>query len=198
MPINSKQEECWRDVVGFEGFYLISDLGNVKNAHTNKPVKGYTNDNGYCVVGLYDRKKHKTVHLRIHRLVAESFLPNPDNKRTVNHRDGDKTNNVLTNLEWATHAENIRHAHESGLIKISENQRRAASRNLSKNRLLADCRKRCVLVDSMGRTIDFNSIKEAATYVSGSSGAIVLCCQGKKRTHKGYMWRYADGNQIER
>lgn len=82
---------------------------------------------------------YRTVHLgkkfyRVHRLVAQTYLPNPENKKTVNHIDGDKTNNMLCNLEWATSSENMQHAYNSGLKKISEAMRAAGrmSNNLFK------------------------------------------------------------------
>lgn len=191
MAVNSKQNEVWKDVPGLEGFYQISDAGNVRNRRTSLPMNPYVNDNGYCIVGLYSRKQGKTIHFRVHRLVAEAFLENPLNKRTVNHKDGDKTNNHVSNLEWATHKENLRHAHDTGLIVATERQRATAAKNIRKNRLLADSRKRCFFEDrASGIRKEFDSIREAATYVSGVPSAICLCCQGKKKAYKGFEWGY--------
>ena len=115
--------ESWKDIDGYEGVYQISDLGRVKSlARTNsigkrlkeKILKGHVNKKGYCVASLHNASGIRTV--KIHRIVASSFLKNPESKRTVNHIDGCKENNKLDNLEWATHQENIDHAIEMRLM----------------------------------------------------------------------------------
>jgi DNA-binding transcriptional regulator YiaG len=113
--------EVWKDVVGFEGFYQVSNKGRVKslNRYTNhnyggqalkksKILKIQNYKNGYTYVHLMNLSYHKKV--KIHRAVAEAFIPNPENKETVNHIDGDKSNNDISNLEWATWTENNNHA----------------------------------------------------------------------------------------
>lgn len=125
--------EVWRDIKGFEGVYKISNLGNVKSLYrviirSDKkpyPVKEkiiatnkYFNVNGrgYLGVCLIYNRRRKTKH--IHRLLAESFIPNPKNKPQVNHIDGNKLNNSLNNLEWVTASENIIHGYKLGLLKV--------------------------------------------------------------------------------
>lgn len=112
--------EVWKDVKGFEGAYMISNLGRVRSI----PRKGtrrneiraisYTHD-GYAKVRLIYKGKDKTA--RIHRLVAEAFIPNPENKETVNHIDGNKKNNNVNNLEWADRHEQLKHAYKNKLKK---------------------------------------------------------------------------------
>ena len=93
--------------------YTISDTGDVINIKTNTPKSAWVGANGYLTVDLYSKgKSHKHY---IHRLLAEHFIPNPLNKRTVNHIDGNKLNNSLDNLEWATYAENMKHAYDTNL-----------------------------------------------------------------------------------
>ena len=103
--LNTIQEE-YRPVVGFENLYEVSNLGNVRSYRRlmtqSKINSGYIRVR-FCLNG------HKTSEL-VHRAVAKAFLPNPENKREVNHKDGDRTNNVLSNLEWATSSENKQHA----------------------------------------------------------------------------------------
>ena len=190
MAVNSKQNETWKDIPGFEGFYQVSDAGSVRNKRTLKQVKPYLNGNGYCIVGLYSRKHSKTIHCRVHRLVAKTFIENPQNKRTVNHKDGNKTNNNATNLEWATHKENLRHAHDTGLIVASQKQREVAAKSMRKNRLFAKNKKRCFLEDDMGNRVYFSSIAEGAAYVEGVSSGVVNSCKKKKQTYKGFWWGY--------
>lgn len=115
--------EQWEFVKGFEN-YLVSSLGNVKtiNGKLRKVVYDSKNDYGY--VELWKNNKGKK--FRIHRLVAETFIPNTLGKEQVNHIDGDKKNNCVSNLEWVTPKENIRHAIENDLSSI-----KYGSKNLS-------------------------------------------------------------------
>lgn len=97
----SKEE--WRQVVGFED-YEVSSLGSVRNIETGRLLTGYTDKGGYIRVNL--RKNGRWHHKLIHRLVTETFIPNPENKPCVDHIDTIRTNNVVTNLRWVTHKEN--------------------------------------------------------------------------------------------
>ncbi|MBE8952238.1 MAG: HNH endonuclease [Quinella sp. 1Q7] len=110
-------DEIWRDVVGYEGYYKVSNFGRVKSFHKGKSkiLKFGVSPFGYLRVVLCKdfKKKNRPIHI----LVAQAFIPNPDNKRQINHIDGDKTNNHVSNLEWATPAENIHHAFAMGLRK---------------------------------------------------------------------------------
>lgn len=115
-------KEIWKDIDGFPG-YQVSSKGRVLNTVKQRYIKPCLDKTtGYMVVNLYDSdsKPHKK---SVHRLVAEAFIPNPENKRTVNHEDTDKTNNMVTNLSWATDSEQMLHAFEHGLC---ENTRMAA------------------------------------------------------------------------
>jgi len=119
-------EEIWKPVKGYEGLYEVSNLGRVKSLERfancryggtckEKILKGGKDGAGYLLVGICQNKKRKTK--KVHRLVAEAFLKNPENKKTVNHKDGVKANNFVENLEWMTHKENVRHASKTGLLK---------------------------------------------------------------------------------
>lgn len=112
-------DEIWKDVVGFEGRYRISSFGRVLSLQDNhgNPVERIRGTcfcrKGYELVQL---AKEGAVYTKlIHRLVAEAFLPNPGNRTTVNHIDGVKDHNYVTNLEWATYSENHKHAYQLGL-----------------------------------------------------------------------------------
>ena len=115
--------EQWKVVKGFEN-YLVSSLGNVKTINGKLKKVVYDSKNDYGYVELWKNNKGKK--FRIHRLVAETFIPNTLGKEQVNHIDGDKKNNCVSNLEWVTPEENIRHAIENDLSSI-----KYGSKNLS-------------------------------------------------------------------
>lgn len=115
-------EEIWRDIEGWEGRYQVSNLTRVRSLLNSnlqpreEPlIKAQVNDSsGYKMCAFYYDGRMKMV--KVHRLVAQAFIPNPENKPQVNHIDGDKHNNLPSNLEWCTGQENMDHAHETGLM----------------------------------------------------------------------------------
>lgn len=120
-------KEIWKPVVGYEGLYEVSNLGRVKTLpkthvfknggvynYPEKIMSACLNSNGYPQLKLFRNGVRKVT--AVHRLVAAAFIPNPENKTDVNHIDGVKTNNTVTNLEWATKLENSLHAKVNGLM----------------------------------------------------------------------------------
>ena len=94
----SNMIEDWKDIPGYEGFYVVSNNGRVMNVRSGRVLKVFNNYLGYKIVSLCRSGKQKT--FSVHRLVAEVFINNPDNLMEVNHKDEDKTNNNVDNLEW--------------------------------------------------------------------------------------------------
>lgn len=108
-------DELCKDVVGFEGLYSVNTNGIVKRISSQRALSP-AKRNGYKIITISGRKVLKKT-LKIHRIVAEAFIPNPENKPYVNHKDGNKLNNSLHNLEWVTAKENMQHAYKTGLSK---------------------------------------------------------------------------------
>ena len=132
--------EEWRDVAGYNGKYQVSNLGNVRSIDrtfvnacgvrvTRKgfPLKPMLNQGGYLKVTMHKRGKVNTEV--VHRLVAEAFIPNNKHLPQVNHKDGDKSNNAVSNLEWCTSLENMHHAAQKGLrnnaLEYAKSKRKA-------------------------------------------------------------------------
>lgn len=101
--------EKFKDIDGYEGLYQVTSWGRIFCIKKNRFMTPETTDKGYLRVDLYDTHG-KRKHCKVHRLVADAFIPNPDNKPQINHLDGNKQNNSITNLEWCTNAENFLHA----------------------------------------------------------------------------------------
>ena len=113
--------EEWRDIEGFDGFYQVSNTGKIRSQGDNRGNKSgkwrlrslSANHDGYLKVRLMHKEKDET--RRVHTLVAKAFIPNQNNYDTVNHKDGDKTNNNVDNLEWADRSQQMIHAYQNGL-----------------------------------------------------------------------------------
>lgn len=167
--------EEYRDVIGFEGLYQVSNYGNIKRLGNNKqkkerPLKLYDR-NGYLFVRLY--KNGKAKNCLVHRLVAQAFIPNSDKKPEVNHINGIKNDNNVNNLEWSTRSENEQHAYDSGLCEVS---RKAKSKPVL-----------CITTGEI-----YESINEAARQTGASPANIWNCCKGKRKTAKGLEWQYIE------
>jgi len=119
--------EEYIDIIGYEGYYQVSNFGNIKSIQKTRAINGIikpSSRNGYYSVNLHKNNKISTK--LVSRLVAIHFIPNTENKPMVNHKDGNKLNNNISNLEWVTNKENIRHAWDNGLCKVSDNLREKA------------------------------------------------------------------------
>lgn len=185
-------KEIWKDIPNYEGLYQVSNLGNVKSlcygarnirkSNVHKILKHSPNNWGYHKVQLY--KDGKSQMLYIHRLVASLFIPNPENKEQVNHIDGNKANNKVSNLEWATSKENLHHAEKLGL-------RSNVSPMLGKKGILNPTSKCVNQYDKNGRYLaTYYGVSEAARHVGVVSSSISACANGRHKTCAGYIWKF--------
>lgn len=129
------ENEIWKDVEGYEGKYIISNTNKIvsldfKRTGVRKQMIPRIGTTGYYMIVLC--KDGKPKNHRMHRLIAKAFIPNPENKGDINHIDGNKLNNDISNLEWNTRQENINHAYKIGLSKASDLSRKLTSERMSK------------------------------------------------------------------
>ena len=177
--------EVWKDIKEYEGLYQVSNFGNVRsltrftigirskklcNILIKERILKPIISRGYLSTALHKNNKSYT-HL-IHRLVAQTFINNPDNKRTVNHINGIKTDNTLENLEWATDKENITHAIRTGLYTPKTNKKFE------------------IKVECIETGIIYNSANVAGLLLNTSGSHIGECCKKIRKSANGLHWQY--------
>ena len=177
----AEQDEIWKDIKGYENQYQISNLGNIRALSRKGQRKGVErmetriSNWGYPIISIWKNNKQKT--FSVHRLVAETFIANPNNKAEVNHKNGIKTDNRVENLEWVTREENIQHAYNTGL-----NPRSLPMPEVVKMPKIICCETGDV----------FNSITEASHKYNVSISHLSSCLNGKdnRKTVGGWHWLY--------
>lgn len=180
-------DEIWKDITGFIGLYKISNMGRIKSIQQckeGKIRKTYIKNNGYEQIDLYDLN-HNRKKYYVHRLVAQVFIPNPENKPEVNHKDGDISNNNVNNLEWVTSFENT-HAGKT-------------PENMSKAQKLKRTCKPVQQYDMEGTFIkEYVSASEAGRELNLCASAITKVCKRVKYFNScgGYIWRYKDNTVL--
>lgn len=206
------ENEIWKDVKGYEGYYQVSNMGRVKSMRVLKTPKNgaicrknsflstkATHDNRYIIVALCRDGEIKPTP--VHRLVAEAFIPNPNNLPFVNHKDENPQNNHVDNLEWCTHEYNLRYSLElHGMKKPRKHQAQESKpRKRPKSELVPLCAY-TLSGEFVGR---FDSVWEAIEKLGiesnsprGARSNIRMCCKGKSRNAFGYRWRYADSKEF--
>lgn len=174
--------EEWRNIKGFENKYMVSNFGNVKSLnymHKNKShlLKQTVGNKGYLYVTLNKNGKHWTYF--VHRLVAQAFIPNPNNLPTVNHMDECRTNNCVKNLEWLSYKDN--NLYGNHYKRVSETQLNDPKKS-----------KRVLQYDLNGRFIkEWKSASEVQRKLSVNSSNIIQNCRGNVKTAGGFIWKYA-------
>lgn len=177
--------EIWKDIQGYEGFYRVSNTGNVKSVERfikhplygeriaySRILKSAKNNRGYLCVSLW--KDGKGISKTIHRLVLNAFIPNINNEPEINHIDGNKENNILTNLEWSSISNNRKHAY-SNKFKLPPNEKKVIQKSIN------------------GEIIHiFNSLCEAERITGISKGEISKVCSRyrNRKIAKGFKWEF--------
>lgn len=167
--------EIWKDIIGYEGYYQVSNLGNVKSTQTNKILIGDTNSRGYRRATLCSPIKKRFF---VHYLVALHFCEGANDELVVNHIDGNKLNNTATNLEWVTRSQNDLHAYKLNLRK--------AHPCTFKHRILAYDKNTLELVKI------YENTQTCVEDLQVARSNIYNCCNGKQKSCKGYILKYEE------
>lgn len=184
--------ENWKDIENYKGLYQVSDCGRVKSLerdvynprgtvirHMEEKILVPCIDNhGYARVNLYLNGKMKTI--QTHRLVALAFIPNPENKPMINHKDENPLNNCVDNLEWCTAGYNANYGTRNSRIRQKRRSQKLGNAPSAK----------AVFCEELNKTFDCAKRVEEELGIWGTS--ITRVCKGKTKTAGGFHWRYAD------
>lgn len=211
-------EEEWRDIKGYEGLYQVSNLGRVKSLNYKRTRKEWilkpnTINGGYLQIRLNEK-----CYL-VHRLVAEAFIPNPNNYPCINHKSEIKTQNNVENLEWCTHKYNAnygtvnerRSKKEMGHPVSKETRRKISERHKGTKRseeairkmseakkgiFNTKCSKPVLQIDPKTNEIikEFPSMRQVQRELGFYQSNITHCCNGKRKTCGGFKWQYKKGD----
>lgn len=163
----------WRTVKEYD-HYEVNQYGDVRHKQRKRILKPRSNKGGYLYVNF--KINGKNINFAVHRIVANAFIPNPNGYTEVNHKDYDKNNNCVNNLEWVTSSDNKRHAY-----KLEENKK---SRGKKVKQYTKD-----------GNYIKtFDSLSLAAKEFNCSVCAISNCCLGRSKSSQGFLWRFVEGS----
>ena len=197
-------QEIWKDIKDFEGFYQVSNLGNVRSL--DRIVRcntGYANIKGKLLKPILHKKGYYKVDLSkegkskryfIHRLVALTFLENKENKEQINHIDGNKKNNCINNLEFCTNYENYIHAKTTGLIDKNLRIQQAINMGIKNRKPIAQFTKDGKFIKK------YISIIEASRQTGINNRNISNCLSPNQKRSKsagGYVWKYIDKKEDE-
>lgn len=184
--------EIWKTIEDYPD-YMISSMGRVKSIERvdcygrhrkEKIIKLNKNRDGYLIVHLYGIEREK--HYSVHRLVAQAFIPNPDNKPNIDHINTDRTDNRVENLRWVTQKENC-----NNLLSIEKYSKNNAKANLGKFSKLNPNSKPVLQFTLDGKLIKkWDSAMDVKRELGNNQSHISNCCRGRRKTAYGYKWKY--------
>lgn len=165
-------EEKWKDIKNYEGLYQISNLGRVKKINKSNIIicKPSIDTSGYKQIVLTKNKKRKSY--KIHRLIAQAFIPNPNNLPQINHKDENKLNNDVSNLEWCTLQYNCNYGSRN--YRCTRHRQHRVQQYNKQNNLVRE----------------YLSLKEAEKITKIKYQQISRCCRNKQKSAGGYIWKY--------
>ena len=191
--------EIWKDIKGYEGIYQVSSLGRIRSLDRldnkgrithGRILKNKHDGGGYCMVAL--SKEGKQIYPKIHRLVALHFIPNVDNKPQINHKDENKENNSVDNLEWVTSKENANYGTRKERCYRNRDYK-AIGRNISKGiKEKGYCRAVVQYDLCMNKISEWDSIADASRSLNILSTGISNVLRDRCPTYKGFIWRYKE------
>lgn len=166
--------------------YEVSNLGNVRNAKTKRVLKPSISNKGYYLVALSNNGKSHTY--TVHKLVIEHFNRCAFSNEVVNHKDHNKLNNCIENLEWCTQKENIKDAYSSGLCENAREQAKINILKASKSQAI-----KIAQLNKNHRVLKiWDSAREIDRSLNINNANIISCCKGERKSAGGFLWRYAD------
>lgn len=180
------EKEIWKDIVGYEGLYQISNFGNIRSKKLNKQgrlLSPFISNSGYYAIVL-DIKKRDFKLNYIHRLVATAFITNINNLEQVNHIDGNKLNNNVSNLEWCSRSDNIKHAIKKGLITKESVNERITKMNKKVIKSVLQIKDGKIIAKYESVTVAGNQFSKNAKTNIGA------CARGIIPSAYGFQWRY--------
>ena len=162
-------KEKWKNISGFSN-YQVSNLGNIKSKKTDHILKQQLNEKKYCVITLFDDNRKKRT-LRVHRLVANAFIENSNNLPQINHKDGNKQNNYINNLEWCNNSYNQKEAYRIGLKKT----------------------KPIIQLELNNKVIkEYKNCADASKQLNLKASSIYRVCTGVRKKYKNYKWKFKE------
>lgn len=173
----NENNEIWKDVSGYEGLYKVSNFGRVKSLWfgNEKILKPSNNGYRYLFVNLYKNGKMK--YYKVHRLVTQTFIPNPNKLPYVNHKDENPSNNRVENLEWCDQKYNLNYG--------TRNQR--ISEKMTNGKLS----KPVLQYEKSGEFVrEWKSTRDVQRNLGFNIASISLCCNGKSKSAYGFVWKY--------
>lgn len=199
-------EEIWKDIEGYEGMYMVSSLGRVKTLvgrYKNVTIlKERYKKNGYCYITLYKNKKPHTY--LVHRLVAQAFIPNPNNYPVVNHKDENPSNNCADNLEWCTQEYNINYGNGNNKRSLSHKGKQLTKTHIEniskakKGKMIGSKNPNSIPVAQYNKNCEFITVYESARIAekelhlpNNSRTHILECAKGKLKAAYGFIWKLA-------
>lgn len=187
--------EIWKSVKGWEDLYEVSNFGNIRSLHYKNPylMKPILDNKGYLRVSFVEKNSKRYKRFAVHRLVAEAFISNPNNLPQVNHKDENKQNNCVDNLEWCTNKYNCNYGKYKDKVRNSRIGMRFSElhrKNLSISHIAIQGKAVDMFSSDERLLAEFDCISTASKQTGISTSCISHCCNGRTKSSGGYIFRF--------